>query len=78
MADTVTASAGRSTRVLVVPLGLALLIYGAGWLRLAKRASTPPRGAGLFLSGWAVLTLALVSPLHEARRAQLHYAHDRA
>jgi putative membrane protein len=51
--------------VLVVPLGLALLIYGFGWLRLSKRASTRPRGAGLFLGGWAVLTLALVSPLHE-------------
>ena len=31
-----------------------------------ERASAPPSGAGLFLSGWTVLTLALVSPLHEA------------
>src|SRR4051812_11033079 len=51
--------------LLVVPLGLALLIYAVGWVRLAKRASAPPRPA-LFLTGWAVLTLALVSPLHEA------------
>ena len=52
--------------VLLVPLGLALLIFVTGWVRLSRRASTRPAGAGLFLSGWAVLTLALVSPLHEA------------
>jgi cytochrome c oxidase assembly factor CtaG len=51
--------------VLVVPLLLALLIYAAGWARLRKRASAPPRPA-LFLSGWTVLTLSLISPLHEA------------
>jgi putative membrane protein len=52
--------------VLLVPLGLALLIFVTGWLRLSRRASARPSGAGLFLSGWTVLTLALVSPLHEA------------
>ena len=52
--------------VLVVPLSLALLIYVVGWRRLAKRASVRPRGAPLFLTGWAVLTLSLVSPLHAA------------
>jgi cytochrome c oxidase assembly factor CtaG len=52
--------------LLVIPLGLALLIYGVGWLRLSRRASAPPTGTALFLSGWAVLTLALVSPLHQA------------
>ena len=51
--------------VLLVPLGLALLTYVAGWRRLMKRASAPPRPL-LFLSGWTVLTLSLVSPLHEA------------
>jgi putative membrane protein len=51
--------------VLLIPLILALLIYCAGWRQLSRRASSPPRPA-LFLSGWAVLTLALVSPLHEA------------
>jgi putative membrane protein len=51
--------------VLVVPLGLALLIYIVGWLRLARRASAPPRSF-VFLAGWTVLTLSLVSPLHEA------------
>jgi putative membrane protein len=52
--------------VLIVPLLLTLLVYAIGWRRLAARASSAPSGAGLFLSGWAVLTLALVSPLHEA------------
>ena len=51
--------------LLIIPLALALLIYVAGWMRLSKRRSTPPR-SGLFLSGWTVLTLALVSPLHAA------------
>ena len=51
--------------VLLVPLGLGLLVYLVGWRRLAKRASVP-RSATLFLSGWTVLALALVSPLHEA------------
>ncbi|MGN6850367.1 MAG: cytochrome c oxidase assembly protein [Sphingomicrobium sp.] len=50
---------------LLLPLGLALIVYLAGWARLSRRASTPVRPA-LFLSGWTVLTLALVSPLHEA------------
>ena len=51
---------------LVIPLALALIIYIVGYARLSKRASNPPAGATLFVSGWAVLTLALVSPLHEA------------
>jgi putative membrane protein len=52
--------------VLLVPLGLALLIFVTGCVQLSRRATTRPSGAGLFLAGWAVLTLALVSPLHEA------------
>jgi cytochrome c oxidase assembly factor CtaG len=51
--------------LLTVPLVLALLIYLVGWRRLSKRSSRPPRAA-LFLSGWTVLTLSLVSPLHAA------------
>ena len=51
--------------VLLVPLGLTLVIYLFGLRRLSQRASSPPSGATLFLSGWAVLTLSLVSPLHE-------------
>ena len=58
-------SAGTWIRCCSSPLLLALLIYAVGWVRLAKRASAPPRPA-LFLSGWTVLTLSLVSPLHEA------------
>ena len=50
---------------LLIPLALSLFIYLVGWVRLSRRASTPVRPA-LFLSGWTVLTLALVSPLHEA------------
>jgi cytochrome c oxidase assembly factor CtaG len=56
----------RLDPVLLVPLLLALLIYAVGWSRLAQRASSAPRGAGLFVSGWAVLTFSLVSPLHAA------------
>ena len=41
--------------LLTVPLGLALLIYLTGWLRLLKRASAPVRPT-LFLVGWLVLT----------------------
>lgn len=51
--------------LLLVPLGLALLVYAVGRQRLTRRASAPHH-PGFFLSGWAVLTLALVSPLHEA------------
>jgi cytochrome c oxidase assembly factor CtaG len=50
---------------LIIPLGLALIIYLVGWSRLSRRATTPVRPT-LFLSGWTVLTLALISPLHEA------------
>lgn len=51
---------------LTIPLGLALLIYLVGLGQLSTRASNPVRGVGLFLGGWTVLTLSLVSPLHEA------------
>jgi len=51
--------------LLTIPLALSLVIYLVGWSRLAKRATTSVR-SGLFLSGWAVLTLSLTSPLHEA------------
>jgi cytochrome c oxidase assembly factor CtaG len=52
--------------LLIGPLALALLIYCAGWLRLSRRATARPKGAALFLAGWAVLALALISPLHAA------------
>jgi len=47
-----------------VPLTLALLVYAAGFVRLGGRRSLW-RGAALYSSGWLILTLALVSPLHE-------------
>lgn len=52
--------------VLILPLGVALLIFLAGRMQLGRRASRPPSGTGLFMGGWTVLTLALLSPLHEA------------
>ena len=48
-----------------VPLALLLLVYLVGRSRLARRSSNPVRSPAMFLSGWAVLTLSLVSPLHE-------------
>ena len=47
-----------------VPLALLLLVYLVGRSRLARRSSIAPRSPALFLAGWAVLTLSLVSPLH--------------
>ena len=49
----------------VVPLGLALLIFILGYWRLRQRSKLSRRRSLLFLGGWLVLTLALVSPLHE-------------
>lgn len=50
----------------VVPLALALVVFLTGRTRLALRSKRSPPGMSVFLAGWAVLTLALVSPLHEA------------
>ena len=60
----------------VVPLLLALAIYLAGQWQLRRRSSLARRQSWLFLGGWAVLTLSLVSPLHEAgeRSFTLHMA----
>ena len=49
-----------------VPLGLALLIFVVGWHRLSRRSNIARPRALLFLAGWTVLTVSLVSPLHEA------------
>ena len=49
-----------------VPLALLLVTYVVGRNRLAARASSPQRAGWPFLGGWAVLSFALVSPLHEA------------
>lgn len=55
---------------IVLPLAVALLLYGIGWLRLRARSRRSSgqlaRGARLYLAGWIVLAGALLSPLHEA------------
>jgi len=52
-----------------VPLAVLLIVWAVGRMRLADRTKVERRGAALFLSGWLVLTLALVSPLHEGGEA---------
>ena len=48
----------------VVPLALALLIFIAGQWQLRQRSSVSRKRSWLFLAGWLILTLSLVSPLH--------------
>jgi putative membrane protein len=48
-----------------VPLGLLLLLYLVGRARLARRSNVSRPRSWLFVGGWAVLTLSLISPLHE-------------
>ena len=50
---------------ITVPLGLMLLLYLIGRSRLARRSKAPRPGSRLFIAGWLVLTLSLVSPLHQ-------------
>jgi putative membrane protein len=50
---------------IILPLGLALALFLVGRARLAARSRLPRKRALLFLGGWAVLGLSLVSPLHE-------------
>ncbi|HEX6741010.1 MAG TPA: cytochrome c oxidase assembly protein [Sphingomicrobium sp.] len=59
-----------------VPLALALGLFLVGRARLAGRSKVARPQAWLFLCGWAVLALALVSPLHQAgeRSFALHMA----
>ena len=52
--------------LLVGLLGLTLMIFLLGWRRFAARASKSNGRPVLFLAGWTVLTLALVSPIHAA------------
>jgi cytochrome c oxidase assembly factor CtaG len=49
-----------------LPLALLLVIYLVGSFRLSRRSTKAARSPALFLGGWTVLTLSLVSPLHEA------------
>ena len=62
--------------LVTVPLGLMLLLFLVGRRRLARRSSLPRTRAWWFVAGWAVLALALVSPLHEGgeRSFTLHMA----
>lgn len=54
----------------VLPLGLAIALYGVGRWRLRERSSARPpasrRRDAYFLAGWAITALALVSPVHAA------------
>jgi cytochrome c oxidase assembly factor CtaG len=50
----------------VVPLAVILILFLVGRARLALRSTHARPGLSLFFAGWTVLTLALVSPLHEA------------
>jgi cytochrome c oxidase assembly factor CtaG len=53
----------------VLPLLLALIVFLVGQARLARRSTTERKRSWLFLAGWAVLGLALVSPLHQGGEA---------
>ena len=48
-----------------VPLALLLILFLIGQVRLSRRSNVPRLRAWLFLGGWAVLALSLVSPLHK-------------
>jgi len=51
--------------MVTVPLALVLLLFLIGRYRLASRSRLDRKRPWLFLGGWLVLTLALVSPLHQ-------------
>lgn len=55
---------------ILLPLLLSLALFVLGWRRLRQRskggADRIARQARLFGSGWLILTVALISPLHEA------------
>ncbi len=55
--------------LVVIPLALLLLVFLLGQARLSRRSNVERPRAWLFVAGWAVLTLALVSPLHEGGEA---------
>ena len=52
--------------LVTVPLALLLLLFLAGSARLASRSVVSRPRTWLFLGGWLILTLSLVSPLHES------------
>ena len=51
--------------LVIAPLALLLIIFWVGFVRLGSRSSVARRGPWTFVGGWLVLTLSLVSPLHE-------------
>jgi cytochrome c oxidase assembly factor CtaG len=52
--------------LVTLPLAVLFAIFLVGRKRLADRSKSAARSPWLFLAGWTVLTLALVSPLHQA------------
>lgn len=55
--------------LVTVPLGLLLLMFLLGAWRLSRRSAVARRRSWLFVAGWLVLALSLVSPLHEGGEA---------
>jgi cytochrome c oxidase assembly factor CtaG len=62
--------------LVVLPLAALLIVFLLGRARLSRRSAVPRRRSLLFLGGWLVLALSLVSPLHEGgeRSFTLHMA----
>ena len=55
--------------LVTLPLGLLLLLFLVGWSRLSRRSAVPRKRSFLFVAGWLVLALSLVTPLHEGGEA---------
>ena len=51
--------------MVIVPLALVLLLFVVGRFRLALRSKVDRKRPRLFIGGWLVLAIALVSPLHQ-------------
>jgi putative membrane protein len=51
--------------LVLIPLALAPAIFLVGQRRLHQRSSVSRNRSWLFLGGWAVLALSLISPLHQ-------------
>ena len=51
--------------MVILPLAILLLLFLVGRYRLTARSKVDRKRPWLFLGGWLVLTLSLVSPLHQ-------------